>query len=252
MSRRGFTITEVILASFLLVAGFLIVARLFHAGLSYTARIENRVVALHLAETRMAQIKHWARTHNDWTGFPDGADPEYPGFDIGVALSEAPLMSPSTELEGAYPGDQRTMSSSARWCDVQVAWDGGQSRLRLVSLIGDRFRGWKASGPLVVEGAIPSPVTSTAQVTLTATGYDSSAQAIDDLFFRWYVEPEGAGSAKGTITPDRDGRSAVFENKIQLPDGTWQASTGQCRVRVRAVYKGEERWGETSVINLQP
>lgn len=248
--KRGYTLVEAIIASFLLVAAFLLVSRLFHAGLQYTSRVEKRALAAHLADKRMQEIRSWSKRHESWNGIPDGPDPQHSGYDIQVSLENLELSSPSRQLEEAHPDDDvRVMTSAARRVTVEVTWDS--ERLRITSLLADRFRGWRGADPIVVSGAIPPQVGPTTSVEFSARGYDAAGRPIEDLFFSWYVEPrQFPDAALGSIDAARDGRTAVFRNQIQLVNGALASRNGMCRVAVRAVYGGRERWGYSPDMQL--
>lgn len=248
--RRGYTLIEAIIASFLLVAAFLLVSRLFHAGLQYTSRVEKRALAAHLADKRMQEVRAWSKRHESWVGLPTGNDPAHPNFTIQVSLDPLELQSPSRQLELAHPaGDRRSMASAARQVTVEVTWDS--ERLRLTSLLADRFRGWRSANPIVVSGSIPPQVGPGDTVEFSARGFDAAGRAIEDLFFSWYVEPrQFPNAAVGTVEASRDGRTAEFRNQIQLLNGTVASRNGVCRVAVRAVYGGQERWGYSPDMQL--
>lgn len=251
LKPKGYTLIEAIIASFVLVAAFFMVSTLFQAGLRYTTRVEKRVVATQLAENRLGALREWARTQNDWSGFPSGNDPDFPGYSISVSLQDQPLFAPGSELELAHPAQPRRMSNTAKQAIIEVRWDS-TGRYVLSTLLTDRFRGWRVSNPIVVSGSVPPIVNPTNPVTFTAVGYDADGREIKDLFFDWYVEPVFPNATKGTIEPTRDGRSATFTNELQKPNGVKVATSGTCRVAARARYGGQERWGYSVEMQLSP
>lgn len=249
ISRRGYTLTEAVIASFVLVTALLVVSRLFHASLQYSAWVESKAVATYLAENRMDELRQWARTQTDWSSPPSGPEPEFSKFSMSVTLEPIELASPSTELETGYAPDQRLMPASLRKAVVEVSWD--DNSVRLVSLLRAPAIGWRAANSVVVDGTIPGIVNAGTVVELNATGYDSSGRPIDDLFFTWAVEPVFPGAASGTVTPARDGRTAQFRNQLPSASGP-SPNSGRCRVVATAVYGGEERRGSSSVLTLAP
>jgi hypothetical protein len=251
MKRRGYTLTEAVIASFVLVTALLIASRLFHASLQYSAWVESKAVATYLAENRMAELRRWARTQTDWAGPPTGPAAGFSKYSINVLVEDHQVASPSIELEQEYAlvGDQRLVIDSVKQATVEVRWD--DNKISLVSLLREPTADWKPINPIVISGAIPSKVTSTTVVLLEARGYDDNGEEIDDLFFTWSVEPVFPGAATGTVTPARDGRSAEFRNQLNTGAGPI-ASTGRCRVVATAVYAGEERQGFSADLSLQP
>ena len=81
---RGYSLIESIIASFLLVSAFFLVSRLFHAGLQYSSKVESRVVAVQVAEQRMAELRQWAKNTHNWTGFPTAQNSRYPAYRITI------------------------------------------------------------------------------------------------------------------------------------------------------------------------
>lgn len=249
LKKAGFSLVESLLASSVLLVAMLILFQLFHVGMRYFSWVERRALATAVAERRLAELRNWSRTQNGWIGYPAGPDPLEPDFQISVTLSNYPLLTPCRELESNF-ADTRQMNQSARLARVRVLWNRG--RIDLHTLLVDRFRGWRNPNPIEIVATIPGAVTVTSPLSLTARGFDSGGQAIADLCFSWYVEGVPPAAALGTIVPSRDGRSATFTNQSQRSDGSYAASTGQCKIKVRAIYDGQERWAETAPINLAP
>lgn len=249
--KSGFSLVESIFASLLLLVAMLLVFQVFHFGTRYFQWVEQKTQALALAEKRLTEIRLWARSHNGWTGFPNGPDPTMPEYTIQVTLSPTTLASMSKELDSAFP-EKRELTQTAKLVQVKVDWPRGSVELN--SLVVDRGnRGWNSSSPITISGSIPPTLNGgNPGVTLTATATDASGATLDDVFFRWYILPEGATPAYATIKPSRDGRTAVLTNSARDGSGTVSASTGQCRVYAQAVYNGQEATGQTGLVNLAP
>ena len=229
---------------------FIILVRLFHAGMQYFNWVERRTIATYVAERRIAELRRWAKTQTNWSGPPTGADPNEPDFKVNVALTDLILASPSTESEKNFAQQRRLDNQSVKQAKVTVAWDRGQ--VDLYTILIDPFRGWRDANPIQLSGAIPSSLNGGGSFTVTATGYDSAGRPIRDLFFNWYAEPVFPNGARATINATRDGRSATFWNLAQYANGAMQSSNGNCRIAVRAVYRGQERWVRTGSIDLNP
>jgi len=247
-SPRAYSLTEAVIASFVLITALIVVSRLFHSSLRYSSWVESKAVATYLAENRMAELQRWARDSTDWTSPPSGNEPGFSKYAIQVTIESVELASPSLELESLHAGDQRIMSETARKARVEVSW-GGNNSVQLVGLLRAPVIGWRASNPIVITGSIPSPVTSSSEVNLQARGYDSSGAEIQDLFFTWSVEPVFPGAATGTLTPSRSGRTCSFHNQLPSVSGP-VPSSGNCRITATAIYGGEERRGSSPVLTL--
>ena len=246
--KRGYTLTEAIIASFLLIAAILVVSRLFHASMQYSVWVENKAVATHLAEERMSELRLWATTQTAWAGPPVSNKPGFPAFTFDVRVEPHQLASPNTQLETGFPGNQRLLGPSLRKAIVEVRWGGtGGNSVKLVSILKDPPRGWRPASPVVITGTAGGTVNAGDVVLLTAKGYDAAGNEISDLFFSWSVQPVFPNGAVGTITAARDGRTAEF----RTPTGP-VASSGNCQVWATAVYAGEERRASSPVLNLAP
>jgi hypothetical protein len=254
MDRRGYTLVEAILASFLLVGTFTMVSRLFQKGLQYSGVVENRLLAVRLADERMAEVRRWAKTTRNWQGFPNGPNPAYPAFDISVDVSEEyALYSPSKELEKAYPSsDRREMNRLARKAKVRVRW-GLSSSYLLTAIVHRAPKAWRRTDPLVVAGGSAGPITENDSVRFTVEGYDEDGQLIPNLFYHWSVVPNYLNDkpANGRIIlVSRDGRAVDFKNKLRQRDGSEISMTGHCRVVVYARYNGILAEGQSDVLQL--
>jgi hypothetical protein len=266
LRRRGLTVVETIIASFLLVGGLLITVALFHTSLRYTAQAEQVVVATTLAQRTLNEMRSWARTpanyRSAWSPYHNitVADPQHPTFLIRTEVSQSggqphPLLaSPCTSLDGLYPAtQQRQLANSARRVRVTVTWPpySAGSTYRLVSLVEEPRLTWRATNPIVVNVSNSGPLNRNGTSTITAQGYDNSGQPIPDLVYSFYVEP-GDPASMADISQTRQGRSATLTHILTLLSGSpTYGPAGQVIVTARAVYKGEERWGSSAPIGLQ-
>ncbi len=254
--RTGFSLIEAILASFLLVGAFFIVSRLFQTGLQYSNKVERRLTAVHLAEKRMLDLREWARDQGAWNGFPDGPDADFPTYDIKVTIDPIDLLSPGRELESLYPGDRRVMSTVARRATVLVSW-APAGQYRLTAYIAKAAGTWRANQPIVVTRKGGGVVGPNEFVEFTAQAFDSEGKELKDIFFHWTVEPVYAGNpTTATVSSKapsgrRDGRKAVFENKVRRRNGSYVATNGDCRVVAFARYHGETARGVSETLNLK-
>lgn len=264
---RGYSLLEAVLASFLLVCTFFMVSRLFHTGLQYATKVENRMEAVQVAEQRMAELRRWAKTTRTWTGFPNGPVDGYERYEVSVTLVNETLYCPSTELEKAFPSDnRRELSRVAKRANVLVRWGtagwGFRGRHLLTALITKGCPEWRESvaddrhaDEIVISGTFPNPVRDQ-EVILTAKGYDENDDEIPGLFFHWSVEPVFDGNHPGVgriQLINRDGSKVKFTNEIRRRDilnQPWTQGDGRCRVVCYALYNGEERACRSEPIEL--
>ncbi len=265
MRNRAFTLVEALISIFLIIASFLIVATLFHTGLRYVHRIEARNLAVLLAERRIEEMRTHARNRAgtqygfaDFSAFTAGAatDPDFPGYQVSAAVSDLTVFSPS---EGYEPTSvTRTLSRSMKQAKVTVTWDQGTSSLSLITLIGEPAasanptRRFRNNNPIVVTPTappIPALVTRDQDVPFRVVAYDQFDQPIEDLFFQWYIQP---GNGNATTFQSTDGQTATMRNVVNIPAQPPAYSGGQVVVVARAVFRGQEAFGYSAPMALQP
>lgn len=248
VSKRGYSLIEAILASFLLVFTFFLVSRLFNTGLQYSRKVEQRISAVQLAEKRMSEIRAWAKGTDNWSGPPSSeTDPDYPEYKVAVQLVDTPLYSPSTRLEEAYPADnRRIMPTITRKAVVTVTKDDIPA-FTLAAMVTKGDPGWPADADIRLAPNSPATLTGPDQeLELTATAFDENGKEVKDLFFHWEVEPDfsfGNPTTAEIRLKTRDGRRAIVRNRIRRRAGTWVPTNGNCQVVAFARYKGRFRRG---------
>ncbi len=147
MKRKGLTLAEAVVAIFLLVAGFSIVAQLFHRAMRYSTRITVRQQAVAIANRRLEDIRAWSRAHHlpggtlpmtdwgPWTASPvqDSYDPSY---EISTEFSRPPFYNPCTRFELVNPlaPDRVDLTAYRTQVTVTVGWGGSES-VRLTTFI---------------------------------------------------------------------------------------------------------------------
>lgn len=265
MRGRGLTLAETIISAFLLVGGLLVMIGLFHSVLRYTTQVEQVVIATSLAEKTLADIRAWARGITPYRGglaAYDGVqrtDPDHPDFRIFTEVSRAggfpiPLLASACEsLNSQFPAAERkSFLDSCRRVRVTVSWHPytpGRT-YRLVSLIDEPAFSWRDTTPIVVSAGSLGPLAHNDTITLTAQGYDSSNGPIPDLIYHWYVQP-GSLPSCATVTSDRMGKTATLTHAVTLNSGSaTYGPPGRVIVTVRAVYRGQERWGASGEVVL--
>ncbi|MBI3929356.1 MAG: hypothetical protein HY319_27665 [Armatimonadetes bacterium] len=281
---RGLSLVETIMATFLLVSGFVVTAVLYHTSLRYASAVERQQLALLVAENKLEEIRAWSRdVHGtggsesfgddvSWNTY-DGAvetDPDHPEFTVRVQANRHSLFSPSSQFEqvrfSAQEGETETdppdfgdprkgFTNSTRRVEITVEWGPGpREEVRLISLVGDPVRDFEASEEAITIGMNPSTTTLAPgeDIRLTAVAKDTSGQEIPDAVFTWYVEPDGA--AAGTLIYDAgDSASCRFVNQILIEEADPDLITyapGTVRIGARARLGGEEAVGWTPMLTL--
>ncbi|MEW6283748.1 MAG: hypothetical protein AB1758_34370 [Candidatus Eremiobacterota bacterium] len=273
MTRRGATLAEAVLASFILLAGFLVLFNLFHAALRYGTWVEHQSLATLVAEKTLDELRAWSQDSSgggfnydgSWSTY-DGVtftDPDYPEFQVTVQVQPGtrPLDVPSSTLEAPHAPDLRRMPSAVIPVEVEVRWDplDPTRNVRLVSYIGEPPRRFRATNPLVVTpvGGVPNPVPRDAPVGFQVRAFDAQDRELENTMFTWAVVPVGTGPTgvpgNGTLVPGtRNGRSVTFQNRYQNPSGAWIHTGGECVVRVQARCGPDLLTQDSQVLVLQP
>lgn len=246
---RGHSLLEAILASFLLVFAFFLVSRLFHTGLQYSRRVDERIAGVQFAEKRMAEIRRWAKGTVDWSSPPSTAtDPQFPGYTASLSLRDETLFSPSTQLELAYPeDDRRAMRSIAKRAIVTISKPGLPPYV-LSAVITRGDRGWPTTADVRISPSSATLDGPDEEVILTVEVYDEDGNEDKNLFFHWEIEPDFSRPNQTTAEVrllTRDGRKAVVRNRTRRRSGVWVATNGSCQAVAFVRYKGNHRRGST-------
>lgn len=272
--NRALALLETIIAIFLLTAGFIVIAALYHTALRHSRVVEEKHIAVLVAERKLEEIRSWSRrTHGtggtdrfaddaSWATY-DGVtttDTDYPNYSITVAATRHQLFAPSSQFESVRFSAQddetlvdpptaadpiKSFDGSTRRVEVTVSWGPSVTqRMTLVSLVGDPVRRIlpdPSSMNLVMLPALTDMApgsTRDFQVTLS----DTTGQPVEDASFTWYIEADG--TANGTLDYDpANSGTATFKNEVQYdPTDSTSVVTapGKVRVGVRARIGGEE------------
>ncbi len=260
LKSRGYSLLEAIIASFLLVFTFFLVSRLFQTGLQYSTRVETRLTAVTVAESRMARIREWADQSITWTTIPSEPQEEnYPGYQVAVRrqpLDVGALFSPCSATELGFP-EPREMTNIARKVIVSVTPPQGPV-YHLTGMVTLGEHSWWPGGRVEISGNIPASVGPSDVLELSAKAFDSRGE-IKDIFFHWTVDPvfglAGVGSVEPTMaevrTTRRDGKTAEFRNRVPRRDGAPMPQDGYCTVAAYCRYQGVWRVGRTPALELR-
>lgn len=259
MTPRALSLAETTVASFLLLSGFLVVARLFHSSLRYQTWIDSVTLATAIGEETTESVRAWAQTPSNFANLEAVYNPmvlQRGDVRLEIQASSAiPMASPCNELENAFPaGDRCLLRKSYKRLQVRVITS--RENIDLCTLLGDPPRELRAVNPLVVRAIGASPMAHDARLSLAAAVYDSGGQEIPDVFFSWSSEPI---TGRGTLENiKRDGLSGEFVHKMMMPDGSYSYSPAvsglpaRCQVGAAASYRGQEVTALSPPIVLTP
>jgi type II secretory pathway pseudopilin PulG len=254
--RRGFTILESVIASFLLVTAIALAVLLVDSTLQAQAQNERRLAAVRAAENALEEIRAEAAlgyssmesrlNGGTWTSSDSSVD-------LFTHVTKQPVVVPNDSLESDYPVTaslpdvgKKILQNSILKLEVEARY--GQAEGDRVSLIGyivdSRPNDYYVSILPRSGGVIAAPYNT---LDFEALAVDASGQRIEDLLFSWYVEPV---DSFGTIHQvSRDGMTCVYKNTYEDYNGQFVSTPGKCILVVRAVYKGREKTYGTLITN---
>lgn len=218
--RRGLTLAEAIVSIFVMLAGIVVMVRLFHTSLRYQTLVDNQSTAVMLAERELERVRGWSRKNHtspsavlDFNNFLTDSypgkvpyeDPDYPGFKIQTEASAHTINSPCSLFEALYPAaQQRSITKACRKIKVTISWGWDPYSLaplkhELTSLIS--WPTCKANNASQAASAsVTTGSTSIAQgghLNATVTATNANGQVLSDLFYNYVVEPGGGRPGRG-------------------------------------------------------
>lgn len=256
MSRRlrtaGLSLLETLLSLFVLLSAFVIVMSLFIRSSDYLVNVERKVMAVTFGETVLEDLRAWAKDYSnyssDWSAKADVTLLEFPGFKARVSAAHPVVPSPCGYLELSKPAAEQTlMQNSFRDLTLVVSFEGS-AQLSLQTRLAEPARAVREVSIREVSGG--SSLSPGGEATYQASLLDTSGQEIDDVSFRWTVEPiSGNGSA---ITQEPDTSLGVVKHAYVGNDGVSRFVPGSCRLRAVARYRAVEYVGLSSQVELLP
>lgn len=276
--RRGLSLLESVIATFLLTGSFLVLINLFHAGLRHGNRIEKQQFAAIIASEYMEKLRLWAQLRQS-AGFQyenlrevyDGhseAWPLAPTYQVSTRVSPATLFSPCSQFEESMPalhpsthfpaGPRKVHPESEAVMLVQVAvnWSGGNQPVSLASYVGRPIAPPENQDSVVIQAQASTPYlpgsgTLVAQgqgLNLTATAFDADHRPIPNVFFDWVLIPiEG----EATLLQNRDGSVANVTHRVAGP-GPARFRGGSLKVVAEARVHGVPIQATFGPIELAP
>lgn len=243
------------MAIFLLLAGFLLVTNLFHAGMRYNRRADARQTAARLAQNKLEEIVAWARgrsgaayNYDDWSPWQGagGAFPDAPGYQFDVTVSDLVTPNPCSAFDPAV------LAASKKNVDLKLvrvrAWSSGPP-VELSTLVAEPVRDLHPVSPLrITPVSLSDPLLKNQPATFAVSAYDDNDQVIADATFQWYIAP---GTGNGQLTQTADGTRATLTNVINHPFGPPTYTGGSCLLRVRLRYAGRDVVSDAPAVNLE-
>lgn len=264
--RPGLTLTETVVASFVMLSVFAITATLFHQALRYSGQVENQLRGNQLAQENLEAVRRWSSTYANWALLEATYAPQtisQSPYTIVITAAPVQLASPCQSFESAYPvGNRKLFQASAKLVQVEVQQRG--SRFRLNTLISEPRRELASPPQLELTAVAGDPAATVAKdgtLTYQASLRDVNNLTIPDIQFRWYTH---SIDGDGTVRPlNRSGDRADFCHQVRLPGmpihygyapgtGPAGANPSRCSVSARALYFGQDIEGRSSVLRLQP
>jgi hypothetical protein len=256
LGKVGLSLLEAVIALFLLLAAFTLVAELYSRSLSHLRLVDRNTRAASFASNVQNEIRDWASTpanyrSDPWTPFQAYGDSDYPDFQARAAVDRAVLPASCSSFELGVPSaDRALMRDSCRRVEVEILWRS-QSLFSFVTLVPEPALTVRSSDPVVVrpQGGIPGSLARDQEVTFEADLMTDS-DPIADVEFVWSVEP---GTGNATIEKvSRDGRQAVLKNVYRPRFGSEVHTGGHCRLKATAVYRCTEYRGLSDDLELAP
>ncbi len=218
--ERAVSLGEAIVAVFLILASIMITVTLYHSALRYGQRSENRTLAAVFGRKVIAEIRHWARTpenyDTDWSHLTGRVfkDEDFPNFEARLECDvlNGQLTSPCSEFE-RLEGDSRAYRLERAVVPIKVTVTWGPERLILVSQVGEPLRKLAEKPVVLTRVSGPNPIPPAGEVTLRAELHDSFDHPIPGVRFSWSRQP-GPGRGNGTIVNDglRVGNQVLFQH----------------------------------------
>ena len=218
--RRGLSLTEVVIAIFLLAFVALSVVAIAQTGFVAQRRTQHLAKATLVAQATLAEIRVWATNYSNfrsgWSNYNRTfISPDHPEYTITIRsqASGRPIETPCSEMESqwAAPLTQRgtkIMPTAIVPVEITVSWSPDPSdSFQLLSYVGEPKRPiTDPATDITLQYSGPSPTTLAVGdvATYSIIARDASGQPFDNLIYSWIVDRRFVVPA-----PDspRDGRS---------------------------------------------
>lgn len=202
--RSGVSLVESIVAIYILTGAVLTVFLLFDHGLRISGETSRQSKLVLVAQRRLEEIRAWAATlsggaasnfDNIASLTATGPDPKDGDVTVDVRAAIVTIFNPDTNSESGWGASAKTMVHSVAKVQVKASY-GGSENVTLVSLIREPALTWRSGTPLTLATSA-STVSSLGSFSNTAQGFSTTGAQIQDLGFRWHVNPiDSSGDIK--------------------------------------------------------
>lgn len=263
--RAGLSLVETLVAAFMLLGGFIVTARMLHAGLRYSTNINNHLQAVRLGQRRLEEVRAWSRANHqpiggvaitDWS-LVHGVTktyPEFPEFRLTTSVPTRPMFTPCSLFENVYdslnPALKRDFSDTLHQLLVTVDW-GGPAPVTLTTILGAPSS--VNSGPYTLTvvaagttGPGPQSMAHDDTVSYRAELRDSGGNVIPNIYCDWAV----AGAGNGILTPQRTGPLATFQNRVVVGSTFKYLDGRSCQLQAAVRYRGVELRALSPLLSL--
>ncbi|MBX3171823.1 MAG: hypothetical protein KF760_30710 [Candidatus Eremiobacteraeota bacterium] len=263
--RRGLSLVETLVAAFMLLGGFIVTARMLHAGLRYSTNINNHLQAVRLGQRRLQEVRAWSRANHrpigtvpltDWSSVQGVTMtyPEFPEFHLTTNVPTRAMFTPCSLFEKVYdpinPALKRDFSETLHQLLVTVDW-GGPAPVTLTTVIGAPSA--VNSGPYTLTvvpagstGSGPQSLAHDDIVSYQAELRDGNSNLIPDIYCDWAV----AGAGNGILTPQRTGPLATFQNRVVVGSTFKYLDGRSCQLQAAVRYRGVELRALSPLLSL--
>lgn len=256
---RGLSLTETVVALFLLTAGCLMMVQLFHQGARAGRRTQQVESAIALGEKTLAQVRSWASQpanfDSNWATWNTTLnDPDYPGLQVEVSAraSGRPLASPASRLELPYAANARRLDRLVIPVKARVLWGNGpQDQLTLFTYCAAPAHPMDATAKVQLTN-LPAPLDANAVAQTNAELRDRAGQPLTGLTFHWSVLPITGNASLRPDLQNRSGQAMSIQNLCYLPTGQQAILDGEADLTVQARYRGRIYTNNPDRIRLNP
>ena len=245
LKGRGLSLTEVVIALFLLSFVALSILSMFQTGFLAQKRIQKGNQANFIIQSLIAEIREWASDYDNfasaWTPYNRTyTAPGNPEFTIAIRAIRGgrPLYSPSAELEDQWVPHlrgPRIMPTAIVPVEIVVSWSPSRAdRSTSTFYVGEPYR-----DPTGAVATIPAPnpasitVSNSAETSITVV--DSSNRPFENLLFKWEFDSR---YLEHSADSPRDGRILRFNRVPNPPNPPFIDPPAVSPIQAYAKYAG--------------
>lgn len=242
----GLTMLETVIGGFLILTAILILSALVDTSLRRKSSATRLQLATLVAENKLEELRALAYGTNFRSlDQRNGKSETISSFEVLTKIGRPQLFSPNSSIESARPDDQqKLLKDSVRQVEVWVKWgETAEERYVATTYIAD-LNNRQVVLKIETEN---TRVEHNAKQPMTVSAKNESGQPIEDLSYQWYVRPLTGLGAIADYSPSGD--KATYINESRASGDRLVVIPGDCKVVVRAVYKGTAYYAEKVMHN---